>query len=172
MSSEIEWTNTHRDFTAPISVNKTILFLKYYYFLKLEYSFKIEYCDRYYVLTDIVRTVWFLSLCFPDCFYIAASLWCCRENELPGLTASTIAWKCSAGETGCQLLWFISPLTQQHSWGHWGAWLLLVVTGPLNTESEKGKSTAAAVGGKHDPSKLLWHKCDRQADPCKGKKLA
>lgn len=42
MSSKTEWTNTHRDFTAPISVNKTSLFLKSYYFLKLEYSFRIQ----------------------------------------------------------------------------------------------------------------------------------
>lgn len=64
MSSEILWTNTHRNFTALTSVSKTSLFFKYYNFSSWSILSELKCCVRYPFLTDKVRSICFLSL-FP-----------------------------------------------------------------------------------------------------------
>lgn len=80
------------------------------------------------------------------------------EQHLPALG---IAWKCPAGETGVlcsetfQVLWFVSALMQWHGPGRRGAWLLLLVKAPLNTESERGKAQQLRWEGNMTPSKAV-----------------
>lgn len=98
------------------------------------------------------------------------------EEHLPALS---VAWKCPAGKTRLlcserfQVLWFVSALTQWHGPGRWDARLLLLVKGPLNAESERGKAQQLRWEGNMTPPKWCWVPwVGLRARSCKGKKAA